>query len=151
MRQTLPETKWPQPNSPIQTENSAAVGVVNNTILPRKLKTMDCCLHWLRCIEARGQFCYYWASGNLNWGGGITKHHPPLYDESKIMPFQDIRTASKTSGPSKVPARVYCSWFQVERTSTWNPHMHCTYRKARTKTYPRIAISRQHGGHKITT
>ena len=42
MRQTLQEMKWPQPKSPLQTDNSAAAGVVNNTIVPRNLKTMDC-------------------------------------------------------------------------------------------------------------
>ena len=66
MRQTLQEMKWPQPKSPIQTYNSAAAGVVNNTIVPRKTKTMDRRLHWLRFREAQAQFCYYWASGNLN-------------------------------------------------------------------------------------
>ena len=49
MRQTMKEMKWPLPKSPIQTDKSAAVGVVNNTIVPRKLKTMDRRLHWLRC------------------------------------------------------------------------------------------------------
>ena len=56
MRQTLQEMKWPQPKYPLQTDNSAAAGVVNNTIAPRKLKTMDCRLHWLRCRESQGQF-----------------------------------------------------------------------------------------------
>ena len=46
---------------------------------------------------------------------------------------------------------VYCSRFQVERTSTWNPNTPHTYGKARTETSPRIASGRQHGGHKITT
>ena len=77
MRQTLEEMKWPQPKSPIQTDNSAAAGIVNNTIVPIKLKTMERRLHWLRCIEAQGRFRYYWASGNLNWGDYSTKHHPP--------------------------------------------------------------------------
>ena len=45
MRQTLQERKWPQPKSPIQTDNSAAAGVVNNNIVPRKLNTMDRRLH----------------------------------------------------------------------------------------------------------
>ena len=67
-RQTFQETKWPQPKSPLQTDKSAAAGVVNNNIVPRKLKTMDRRLHWLRCREPQGQFRYYWASGNLNWG-----------------------------------------------------------------------------------
>ena len=58
MRQTLQEMKWPQLNSPLQIDNSAAAGVVNNTIVPKKLKTMDRRLHWLRCREAQGQFKY---------------------------------------------------------------------------------------------
>ena len=49
MRQTLQEMKWPQPKSPLQTDNSAAAGVVNNTIVPKNLKRMDRRLHWLRC------------------------------------------------------------------------------------------------------
>ena len=87
MRNVLEEMRWPQPKSPIHTENSAAAGVVNNTIVPRKLNTMDCRLHWLRCREAQGQFRYYWASGSLNWGYYSTKHHPPLYHESKRRQF----------------------------------------------------------------
>ena len=88
MRQTLQEMQWPQPKSPLQTDNSAAACVVNNTIVPRKLKTMDRRLHLLRCRKAQGQFSYYWASGNLNWGDYSTKHHPPpLYHESIIIQF----------------------------------------------------------------
>ena len=87
MRQTLQEMKWPQPKSPLQTDNSAAAGVVNNTIVPKNLKTMDRRLHWLRCREAQGQFRYYWAIGNLNWGDYSTKHHPPLYHESRRTQF----------------------------------------------------------------
>ena len=68
MRKKLQEMKWQQPTPPLQTDNSDAAGVVNNTIVPKKLKTMDHRLHWLRFIEAQGQFRYYWESGNLNWG-----------------------------------------------------------------------------------
>jgi hypothetical protein len=35
-RQTLIDMGWPQPKSPIQTDNSTAAGVVNNTIVPRQ-------------------------------------------------------------------------------------------------------------------
>ena len=74
MRNILEEIKWPHPKSPVQTENSAAAGVVNNTAVPRKLNTMDRHLHWLRFREAQDQFWYYWASGSLNWGDYSTKH-----------------------------------------------------------------------------
>ena len=49
MRQILQEMKWPQPKYPLQTDNSVAAGVVNNTIVPRKIKTIYRRLHWLRC------------------------------------------------------------------------------------------------------
>ena len=77
MRQTLQETKWPQTKYPLKTDNSTAAGVVNNTIVPKKLKTTDRRLHWIRCREAQGQFRYYRTSGNLNWGDYTTKDHPP--------------------------------------------------------------------------
>ena len=54
MRQTLEEMKWAQPKYPIQTDNSATAGLVNNIIVPRKLKTMDLHLCWIRCREAQG-------------------------------------------------------------------------------------------------
>ena len=85
IRNTLEEMKWPQPKSPIQTDNSAAAGIVNNTIVPRKLKTIDRRLHWLKCRETQGQFRYYWESGSVNQGDYSTKHHPPLYHKSKRM------------------------------------------------------------------
>ena len=40
----------PQPQTPIQTENSTAAGVVNDTIIARKTECMDLRLHWLRCV-----------------------------------------------------------------------------------------------------
>src|SRR6056300_678158 len=90
MRNTLEEMGWPQPRSPIQTDNSAAAGVVNNTIVPKKLKAMDRRLHWLRCRASQHEFCYYWAPGNQNWGDYSTKHHPPVYHESKRQQFAGL-------------------------------------------------------------
>ena len=79
MINTLEEMEWTHPKSPIQIDNFAVSGVVNNTIGPRKIKTMDRRLHWLRCREAQGQFRYYWAIRSLNWGDYSTKNHLPLY------------------------------------------------------------------------
>ena len=87
MRQTIQEMKWPQPKYPLQKDNSTTAGVVNNTIVPGKLKTMDRRLHWVRCREDQGQFRYYWASANLNRGDYSTKHLHTLYHESRIMQF----------------------------------------------------------------
>ncbi len=48
-RQTLIDMGWPQPQSPIQTDNSTAVGVTSKTIFPKRSKMMDMRLWWLQC------------------------------------------------------------------------------------------------------
>ena len=79
LRQTLEEMGWPQPRSPIQVDNSTAVGVTNDTIIPKQTKAMDMRFHWLRCQEAQGQFRIFWASGSENLRDYSSKHHPPQY------------------------------------------------------------------------
>ena len=59
MSQTFIEMGWPQPPTPIQTDNTTAEGVVNNTIVAKKLKSVDLRLHWLRCREVQKQFRVY--------------------------------------------------------------------------------------------
>ena len=81
-RQTLIDMGWPQPKSPIQTDNSTASGVVNNTIVPRRSKMMDMRFWWLRCRASQDQFRYYWDAGSKNWADYHTKHHPDTYHES---------------------------------------------------------------------
>ena len=52
MHQNLIGIGYTRPPLPIQTDKSTAVGVVNDTIILRKIKSMDLRLHWLRCREA---------------------------------------------------------------------------------------------------
>ena len=47
------------------------------------MKSMDMRLHWLRCREAQGQFCFYWAKGPDNEANYHTKKHPEVYHEAK--------------------------------------------------------------------
>jgi hypothetical protein len=62
-RHTLINMGWPQPKSPIQTDNSTAAGVTNNTIVPGRSKMMDMRLWWLHCHASQDQFCYYCNAG----------------------------------------------------------------------------------------
>ena len=59
LRQALTEMGWPQGKSSIQTDNSTAGGVVNNTIVPKRLKFMNMRLHWLRCRDAQVQLRFF--------------------------------------------------------------------------------------------
>jgi hypothetical protein len=81
-RQTLINMGWPQPKSPIQTDNSTAAGVTNKTIVPQRSKMMDMRIWWLRCRESQDQFRYYWDKGTNNLADYHTKHHPDTYHEA---------------------------------------------------------------------
>ena len=48
LRNTLIKIGWPQPKSLIQTDNSAAVGFTNKTIINKATKSADMKLRWLR-------------------------------------------------------------------------------------------------------
>ena len=41
LRKTLEEMGWPQAPTPIQVDNTTAVGVVNKTLVPKWLKSMN--------------------------------------------------------------------------------------------------------------
>ena len=75
LRQTLIEMRWPQQPTPMQVDNTAAVGVVYNNIIPKKTKIMDMRLWWLRCRTNQKQFRPYWESGKWNLADYTSKHH----------------------------------------------------------------------------
>ena len=83
LRQALVEMGWPQPQSPIQYNNSTAIGVTNETITPRKKNSMDMQFHWMRCRDAQGQFRYFWAPGPENLGDYSRNNHLPIYHLSQ--------------------------------------------------------------------
>ncbi len=73
--QTQAEMGHKQPPTPMQTDNSTALGVVNNNIQPRCTKAMDMRFHWLRCRKAQHQFHFFWRPGTTNRADYWTKHH----------------------------------------------------------------------------
>jgi hypothetical protein len=64
-----------QPQTPMQTNNTTALGVVNNNIQPRRTKAMDMRFHWLRDRKAQRQFRFFWQPGPTNRADYWTKHH----------------------------------------------------------------------------
>ena len=63
----LEEMGHKQPPTPLQTDNSAACGVVNGKIQPTRTKAMDMRFHWLRDRECQKQFRIYWRPGKSNY------------------------------------------------------------------------------------
>ena len=81
-RHLLEEMGHPQPPTPIQVDNTTALGVVKNTIQPKRTKAMDMRFHWLRCRTNQKQFRTYWRAGPTNNGDYVTKHHPTIHHVS---------------------------------------------------------------------
>ena len=63
LRLTPIEMGRTQPQPPIKTDNSTAVGFTNKTIVKKATKSPDMKLWWLRDRESQEQFRYYWAPG----------------------------------------------------------------------------------------
>ena len=78
IRHLLEEMGHKQPPTPVQIDNSTALGVVKQTIQPKRTKAMDMRFHWLRCRKNQGQFRTYWREGPTNNGDYVTKHHPTI-------------------------------------------------------------------------
>ena len=82
MRHLLNEMGHKQPPTPIQTDNSTALGVVKSTIQPKRTKAMDMRFYWLRDRENQNQFRTYWKAGPTNRGDYVTKHHAAIHHQS---------------------------------------------------------------------
>ena len=102
IRQILTEMGHPQPPTPIQTDNSTAEGVINSTIQPKRMKSMDMRFHWLRDRTAQKQFRIYWKPGGQNLADYFTKHHSPAHHRqvradflTKYKEVQELRERNK--------------------------------------------------------
>jgi hypothetical protein len=82
---TLEELGHPQPPTPIQTDNSTACGIVNDTVKQRRSKAIDMRFYWMRDRVRQGQFFIYWRKGSINLADYFTKHHAPSH-HVKIRP-----------------------------------------------------------------
>jgi hypothetical protein len=116
LRQFLEEIGHPQPETPIQTDNTAAEGVINNKIQPKRTKAMDMRLNRLRDREAQGQFKIYWRPGGTNLTDCFTKHHPPAHHVNvraefltKVKDLAEARS-TKNKGQSKTPSNKIASY-----------------------------------------
>jgi hypothetical protein len=106
MCRMLMELGHPQPHTPMQTNNAMAHALLTIKILPKALKAMDKCFHWLRCRNAQGQFCYYWRPGTQNLADYFTKHHPTSHHKSvrpTILTFANNPKHTKLFKTSTTP------------------------------------------------
>ena len=65
--------------TPVQVDNSTALGIATVTIKQRKSKAMDMRFYLIRDRSYQDQFNIYWKPGSTNRGGVISQNtfHPP--------------------------------------------------------------------------
>jgi hypothetical protein len=90
LRLTLEFLGHPQPATPIQTDNKAAEGIINDTVKQRRSKAIDMRFYWLRDRVRQNQFHIFWRPGKSNHGDYWTKHHPDcVHVESRPVYFYE--------------------------------------------------------------
>lgn len=100
-RTTLEELGHPQPATPVQTDNSCAAGIVNNTLKQRRSKAIDMRYYWVRDRVNQGQFLIHWKRGAENLADYFTKHHSPIHHQrmrdTYFLPLHQRALASQTA------------------------------------------------------
>ena len=112
-RQLLEEMGHKQPPTPMQTDNTTALGVITNTINPKRTKAMDMRFHWLRCRARQKQFRTYWRAGPTNKGDYVTKHHPSSHHRNIRLDY-----LTPTQRVQKLRARINTSVSRLARRLT---------------------------------
>lgn len=74
MRCTLIEMGHPQPPTPMQVDNTAALRFIDETLKEKRTKSIDMKYHWLKDREQQQQFQFYWRPGKHNMADPFTKN-----------------------------------------------------------------------------
>ena len=97
IRIKLEEMGHAQPPTPVQVDNSTALGIATGTIKQRKSKAMDMQLCWIRDRRNQDQFNIYWKPGSTNRGDYFTKHFPPAHHTTVRPSYLHVAKYGKRS------------------------------------------------------
>ena len=79
LRSILDSFGYPQPATPIQTDNKCAHGIANDTVKAKRSKAFDMRYYWLKDRVKQKQFYIYWREGGHNLADYLTKDHPAAH------------------------------------------------------------------------
>ena len=86
IRVVLEEIFHPQQANPMQTDNSTAEGIENNTIQEKKNKGMYRRFYFVQDQVLQVHYNVFWKPGATNFADYFTKHHPP-HHHCRMQPF----------------------------------------------------------------
>jgi hypothetical protein len=106
-RTTLEEMGHKQPPTPIQTDNTTALGFVSKNLQPKATKSTDMRFWWMRDRSDQKQFRYYWGAGKGNRADYWTKHFCAAHHREKrpsiLTPVRVLQKLRRAMG--KLPHR----------------------------------------------
>ena len=76
-----------QHETPIISDNQAAVGIANNKVKPTRSRSFDLRYHWIKCRVEQKHIAIYWASGTLNNADFFTKVHPASHHKKERLTY----------------------------------------------------------------
>ena len=79
IRQMLRDMGHPQPATPMQVENTTAVGFATSTLKQKRSKSIDMDYYWIQDRTNLQPFHIYWSPGKGNLGDYNTKHFSPAH------------------------------------------------------------------------
>ena len=97
IRNTLEEMGHKQLGpTPIQTDNTTAAGIANDTVKAKPSKAMDMRFYWIRDKVKQGEFRVHWKPGPDNEADYHTKHHPPSHHIEKRSTYLHVDSEGKS-------------------------------------------------------
>jgi hypothetical protein len=85
----------PQPATSMNTGNSTACGIVNDTVKQRKSKATNKRFYWIRCRSKQNQFRIHWKRGEDNHADYFTKHHTASHHHNMQPRYLHVPIATK--------------------------------------------------------
>jgi Reverse transcriptase (RNA-dependent DNA polymerase) len=81
LRTTLEEMGWPQPATPVKTDNSTACGIADDNIKQQRSRSIDMRFYWVRDRKQQGHFDIVWKPGKGNLADYYSKHHSAAHHQ----------------------------------------------------------------------
>jgi hypothetical protein len=107
LRVTLEEMGYPQPATPVQTDNSTACGIANDNIKQQRSRAIDMRFYWVHDRVRQGQFNIHWKPGKVNLADYYTKHHSAAHHQ-KVRPYYLYMGDSATStAPTTIASALH--------------------------------------------
>jgi hypothetical protein len=129
---------WPQPATPVQTDNSTACGIANDNIKQQRSRSINMRFYWVRDRKQQGHFNILWRPGKTNLADYYLKHHSAAHHQEMRPKYLYIEGAKgwnpaanlanalsilqgcvKPSAPA--PAGTSCPWSLLQNAQTITP------------------------------